>query len=530
VNLQQCIRQARDTSPAVDEMQKLLVAPEVAVRLDFFNLLVALFGKDPGQFEGMLIIPQSFVDLTREKLFAALPQKRSEAFLPSLVTVLSSPSRTRGSAGEGPYELTFSPPIVATIAEHFDELPNETRQLLLIDSWDRIHSPLMIPVVRRRAESGDGEALLRWLELDPQNATAFIHEEIVRPVPRFSSYYLRLPEPSLPAAEQKLADNFLALVAKHTPGYPGDANLARSASLLQRYASGKVLPAVLPAIDSNLAKWPCPAQVPVVAYLLKVAPKDVESRVTQALPTSERSQCANTFLSSIGRLQRSPVLERVALEQVARGKDPLARDGAVYLRRYASQHAKSAVWDLLVRWTERANRSGAEGHIQSGKITAEESEQLALVSELAEAYVAAQAWVLTPEEADAFRKLVGEKRDDAQTCRFHCGDQLSVALHKGQFAIYGGPNRNTDRVEPPLEYLNPYERLRYSVNQYGCASMQALKDKLLQFPGGSEFVFAWDFTPRDRDEIVEISDFLRQHGYKVANPWHWPFLSPELPR
>jgi hypothetical protein len=85
-------------------------------------------------------------------------------------------------------------------------------------------------------------------------------------------------------------------------------------------------------------------------------------------------------------------------------------------------------------------------------------------------------------------------------------------------------------VASPLEYLNPKERLRYSVSQYRCANMKALKEKLLQFPAGSEFVFAYDFTPRERDEIVEISDFLREHGYKVANPWRWPFLAPDPPR
>jgi hypothetical protein len=388
----------------------------------------------------------------------------------------------------------------------------------------------MIPVMRRRAESGDGEALLRWLELDPQNAQTFIREEIVRPVPRFSSYYLRLPEESLSAAEQqRLADNFASLVSKYKPGYPEEFNLTRSASLLQRYASGKVLHDVLPAIDTNLAKWPCPVQVPVLAYLLKVAPKDAPARVRQSLPTTERTECANRFLTNIGKLQSSPVLERLALEQVALGKSPLARDGAEYLRRYASQDAKSAVWNLLVSWNERVKASGAEEHLRSGTLTADENDHRILLSELADTYVAAEAWVLTPEEAAAFRKLVGDKRGDAQSCRFHCGEQLSLVSHKGNFAIYGRVVDNTDRVAPPLEYLNSHERMHYSVNQYRCANLQALKDKLLQFPAGSEFGFAYDFTPRDRDEIVEISNFLREHGYKVANPWHWPFLAAEIP-
>jgi hypothetical protein len=254
-------------------------------------------------------------------------------------------------------------------------------------------------------------------------------------------------------------------------------------------------------------------------------------RVARALAAANHGECVtNTLLTSVGFLQPSPVLERLALKQVDLGKTPMARDGADYLRRYASKEMKPEVWKRLVHLSERVKADGIEARLQTGKITPEESNQFALWSDLIEAYVAAQGWVLTPPEAEAVRKLIGEKRSDASACRFRCGAELSVAAHKGQFAIYGRANDNADRVSPPLEYLNSEERLRYSVSQYSCANTKALKEKLLQFPAGSEFVFAYDFTPRDHEEIVEISGFLREHGYKVANPWHWQFLPSETPR
>jgi hypothetical protein len=73
-------------------------------------------------------------------------------------------------------------------------------------------------------------------------------------------------------------------------------------------------------------------------------------------------------------------------------------------------------------------------------------------------------------------------------------------------------------------YLNPQELLHYSVNQYRCADMKALKEKLRQFPEGSSFDFAWDFSARDEKELIEISGFLRANGYKVRNPQNWNFL------
>ena len=60
-----------------------------------------------------------------------------------------------------------------------------------------------------------------------------------------------------------------------------------------------------------------------------------------------------------------------------------------------------------------------------------------------------------------------------------------------------------------MEYLNPPELLHYTINQYRCDDMEALKKKLLQFPAGSTFDFAWDFTAAERDEVTEIGTFLR---------------------
>jgi hypothetical protein len=54
--------------------------------------------------------------------------------------------------------------------------------------------------------------------------------------------------------------------------------------------------------------------------------------------------------------------------------------------------------------------------------------------------------------------------------------------------------------------------------------MKSLKEKLAQFPLGSTFDFAYDFSARDEKELIEISDFLWSHGYKVRDPQNWSFL------
>jgi hypothetical protein len=47
---------------------------------------------------------------------------------------------------------------------------------------------------------------------------------------------------------------------------------------------------------------------------------------------------------------------------------------------------------------------------------------------------------------------------------------------------------------------------------------------------GSTFDFTYNFSAADRDELVEISDFLWSHGYKVRNLQNWSFLRPDPPQ
>jgi hypothetical protein len=183
----------------------------------------------------------------------------------------------------------------------------------------------MLPAVRHRAEAGDGPAVLRWLELEPAAATEFIRKEIMRPQPRFSSYYLRLPDASVPDQENQVAANFAGFASLRD-----DHDLVHSATLLHRYATRGVLPAVLPFIDAKLTEWPCSIQVPVLAYLLKVSPEEAAPRVEMVLKAHRRQICGPRLLTTLGFLEPSPVLERIALSQIETG-GAAAADGAHYL-------------------------------------------------------------------------------------------------------------------------------------------------------------------------------------------------------
>lgn len=140
---------------------------------------------------------------------------------------------------------------------------------------------------------------------------------------------------------------------------------------------------------------------------------------------------------------------------------------------------------------------------------------------LSAALVEGQGWILTREEAGHLEDMIGNA--GVYQCTVRCG-AATLGVGPGAYSIYGWKANSALRTDAPAEYLYSVERIRYAVNQYHCPDLKSLKEKLLQFPPGSTFDFAWNFNAGDEEEIVAISAFLLRHGYKVNNPQNWPFL------
>jgi hypothetical protein len=549
-DVEYCLDHTASAEAAVKEMQRLLVDPDVAVSSALFSQLVRLLGRTEFHMMATYMIAQPAVDREREVLLSALPQKHGPAQAASLATALQWPARSEPTPDGSTYDLPFAPPVIAAVVASFDALPEQTQDMLLADGWPRVRSPLMLPLVRRLAESGNGQALLHWMELDAASASDFAHQEILRLVPRFSSFYLRLPELSLkPAEEAQLAANFVALTR--------DEDLFRAATLLHRYATVASLPIVLPFIDAKRAAWSCSIQFPVLAYLLKVSPADAGPRIEELLKKTNREPWQSTFFTDIGFLEPNQGLERLAMAEIEAGTEPLARDAITYLKLHGSPAAKPFLWQQLRRWHERlvadeaqknaksaseqsATRKGATDQAasdqaandqaaeQSKRERAVNDQDSLYVTQLASAYIRAQAWVLTPDEADRLTALLGELAEPV-FCTFHCGGSPAVSSGPAYYAIYAVASQPRPLDEQP-EYMNPRERLSYAINQYRCADIRALENKIVQLPADSSFEFVYEFNAGDRDEMVKISDFLWSHGYQVRNPQNWSFLRPDPTR
>jgi len=514
IDVTRCLKINSNKDVTKAEMSHLLVDPNIGIRPMFFAAYAKLLSPRPQKPDEIAGVPPEVVNEVRDTLFASLSKKTPEAMIPSLETVLVNPMMGYWIKEGSVYDLheRYSNEVIAAAAANFERLSDETQATLLDTGWDHLRSPLMLPVVRRKAEAGDGHALLRWLELDRSAASAFIRKEVVRPAPRFSSFYLRLPDKSLPAQEHQIAANFVGLgLPFNIPDFR-----IRAATLLHRYTTRATLPDVLPFIDMHLAEWPCQVQIPVLAYLLKVSPADARPRLEQVLQNARPSYCPRgEFFPSLGFMEAGPVLDALAARQIEDGT-PLAADAAEYLGRFGSAAMKPVVWKQLSRWHKKYVESGAQLRMAS-QTNQDDWLLYNLDAKLLEAYERAQAWTLSPEDVGSLSGLIGEKKTEQLACTFSCGSQLSVGPAPGTYTIY---SHATDRVFAPeyrIDYLLSTEPSQYSVNQYRCGTLKALKQKLLQFPAGSTFSFAHTGSGFDQGNSTAISAFLRSHGYSVKN-------------
>jgi hypothetical protein len=229
-------------------------------------------------------------------------------------------------------------------------------------------------------------------------------------------------------------------------------------------------------------------------------------------------------------VEPGPALDRLALAEIDKGPKSYATDAATYLRKHGAPAMKPLVRERLAKWHQRYVDSGAEKRLKDRTATNDDIALNTLIGALVETFTRAQGWLLSPEEAADLQALLGAETIGRLACAFHCGGSLGSDAAANSYAIYGRVNQNFDPRLNAMEFLRPSERLYYSINQYRCDDMKALENKILQFPKGSSFGFAYDFSAADKDEILEIITFLRAHGYRAVGSHTWSFWPTDSAR
>src|SRR3989441_983545 len=440
-----------------------------------------------------------------EQLVAALPIKRGNALSVSLATALAQ----AWDLDALPKETTDK--LIGQLTSTFDQLPLKEQNTLLTFRWNKIASPAMLPILRRYAQSYrdfpemrevtayeslslSGSALRHWYELDPEGARPAIITEITRPRPRFGAAVLGiLPDETLPEVDFALAEHFA--VSEDLDG------LSNLASLIARYATSAILPQITEKLDPRIGKWACAIQNPILAYLLRTSPALARPRIEKAIVTRGKnfSACNHSLFQIVSEIHYDPMLEEIGIRSLDDPDPEIAGTAATMLGKFGSPAAESALWRRYQSWSAQQIGHETELELMFADRLDDRIYQLGLGVNLVQALVTGKSWLSDKSklqrlsQATQFRRL----RQDLDRYLKMWEDQSPT--------IFVNNNSWPFRFEA-------------RVAQYEFHSLEALKERLSQFPSGTKFILSTPATESsaNAETLAELRALLTAHGMSVA--------------
>jgi hypothetical protein len=441
-----------------------------------------------------------------EELLGVLPRKRGKALSVSLNTAVNE--AWNGDAL--PQQTTEE--LAGRLVAMFDQLPVEVQNSLLTYRWDKIGGPAMLPVLRRYAEGYQdfpemreshaytslqlsASALRHWYELDPAGARPAVIKEIIRPRPRYGARALGfLPDETLPEVDLALAEHLRA-----SDDSDGSSNLA---SLVARYATAAILPQVMDELDAHIGKWACAVQDPLLAYVLRVNPALARPRIEQAVAArgEDFTACNHELFQGVSEIRYDPVLEEIGIHSLDDPDPQVAMTAATMLGRFGSPAAEEALWRRYESWAAQWAGREAELDVAFGERTDDRTYQLGLGENLVQALATGRSWMTDRAKLQRLAGLSGVRRLHQQLL-----DNYLKLWDEQPLTI------RLDSASPPAVF-------HARVAQYEFQSLDALKEKLSQFPAGTKFFLSPPpvGSPAGERTLTELRAFLSDHGMSAA--------------
>jgi hypothetical protein len=296
--------------------------------------------------------------------------------------------------------------------------------------------------------------------------------EISRPKPRFGVKILGvLPEQELPEVELALVEHLRRA---------GDLAANNLAALIHRYAGTASEAPVASYLDERLGQSACGVEYPLLAYLLKVDPPAARPRLEKAMAARG---CNRFLLREVAQLQNDPVLEEIADNALDDADPQIAGNAAEYLGQYGPATAESLLWSHLAAWRQRST-----GHEN-------DAAAMQVGMSLLQAQATGQNWLA---DETSLRKLAG---------------LASVPWQRQQVEYF----LNQWQTRPWTILFIGMDKPQFRIAQYEAVSLQAAKNKLGQFPSGSEFRWLGDDKMKGAAEAFrELSQFAEGHGIHIA--------------
>jgi hypothetical protein len=473
----------------LEEMDNLLEDADFPVSSLFLSTMAILPLRPSDSPQALRQQREQNLAALNQRLADTIANKRGKALAVSLDALMGSGGTTGISAEQRRL-------LVPQMIESFSELPLGEQALWLQYRWNDIKDPAWVPLLRRTALRYEdfpepremhayeslqvsGSALTRWYELDPAGARNAVVAEITRAKPRYNAALLGiLPDKTLPEAGQIIAQNFLG-----TDNFEIEGNLA---SLLFRYADASVLPEVLAKAGRLVGDWACEPQDKTLAYVLKFDPADGRSLIERAIEARgpDHSACRHMVFTDIGVLQFSPILEELAVASLNDPDPEVAMNAASYLGAHGSAGAEQALWLRYEQWSQTWAGRGSELRFIPGKENPHVWDAN-LGQSLERALATGVGWLADPTKLRRIQE-------------FAVGEEMRREIDQEMRSWLQGLSINCIPSVPPS----------FSVAQYNLNSVEALKTKLQEFPGGTKFFLPPPPPSASPDELASLKQVL----------------------
>lgn len=436
------------------------------------------------------------------QLLMTIPLKQGYARAASLQTVLDFHAELN-ITGSSQWST-----LVSLVPEVFSRLSLDDQSRLLTYQWKLIASPAIFPVLREvlkhsyeptkepeqkgfdvfEQERLRGMALRRLNELSPEEGHRLILEEIRRPKLRVDSDVLRaLPDKTLPELNTVL----LGKLEKARREESWDTR--DEAELIERYATDEILLPVKAIYEAGGLNDPnCRTQPALVAYFLRVAPSLGSEYLKKALGTRSKGfpHCYERVLKGVADLHMSPEVEEAATAALDDKDSEVVSQAASVLADYGSADAEKALWRRFEKWHETVQNRSKPNEVLS-------VDQEKIEKALSEALSTGQAWLPDPEKLKRVRELCVSDRAREEVERVITNWEPQIYINTTSFFGDDTP--------------------RFGVANREIKSLDLLKAKLLQFPGGT--LFKLKIAPGGDDKLAQelvqqIKTFLEEQGMK----------------
>ena len=332
------------------------------------------------------------------QVVASLPQRSGKAKASAIYAVWQSletyfrPEQDTPSAtlSRLPYEVAASA----------GDLTSDQQQQLVGFYWARFPAGSLVPFVRGVA-TGDvaatpflrEQAFKRWCESAESDCETELIAEMRKPATELQITTLLL----LPVKDHPELDAVFSARLESNP--------AQASSLIARYGSPALAPAVRKALAGSAQANYCPVKENLFAYLLRVAPEEGSAAISSALQQRSKDSCYLAMLESIARVSYTPALGQLAEKAIRDDPDSaVAASAAQVLSEYGPPSAEQALWDRFASWSEKWSDRAAELRatpISNDPYQTERNLEFQLASGIAHG----KAWKISPADFGRLESL-----------------------------------------------------------------------------------------------------------------------------